>query len=426
MTENNNSGVHRAPERNRQPRIKPPAPLEQELHGCFRFFWDNFSRGERTYGLMPDRVPDIKHKCSVASNGFMLAAMAVGADFHWVDFNSAKTVCDRTLSTLLGLQQSHGFLYHFYSGDTGERYKQSELSTIDTALLFCGALTAGSYFGGSTLKLARRLVQRADWNYFYDPQRKQFRMAYYDGEGLHAWWDYYAEQLVIYVLAAAGNGWQFARDAYENLGRLQGKAANGQPFVHTWFGSLFAHQFSHAFVDFRGKTDSLGMDWFANSVTASLNDIVFCEQRPKLFPQGVWGLTSCAVPGGYRGNMGCPPSGNNDTEHFCDGTVAPCAALGSIVFTPQQSLKALEQFDKYPKLQGKYGLYDSFNPSQGCNTTCYIGIDKGITLLMGANYCHNTVWKYFNSLSEIRHAMSVLGFTQRQTTTASAEQIKLK
>lgn len=407
-------------------RIKPSAPLEQELHGCFRFFWDNFSRLERTYGLMPDRLPDPKHKCSTASNGFMLAALAVGADFRWIDFNAAKTVCERTLNTLLGLPERHGFLFHFYSGLTGERYKQSELSTIDTALLFCGALTAGSYFGGNILKLARRLVQRADWAYFYDPERKQFRMAYYDGEGMHAWWDYYAEQLVLYVLAAAGNGQDFAREAYDNLGRLHGLSANDKAFVHTWFGSLFAHQFSHAFVDFRGRKDATGMDWFANSVTATLNDITFCAQQPQLYPEGLWGLSSCAVPGGYNGHIGCPPSGNNNTEHVSDGTVAPYAVLGSLPFTPKQSLQALEKFQSVPGLVGKYGLYDSCNLSKGWTADCYIGIDKGISLLMGANYCRGTVWKLFNSLSEIRRAMHILGFAQVQATTALAEQIKLK
>ena len=389
-------------------------PMLDEMHACFRFFLDSFSRDKRTYGLMPDRLPNVKRKCSIASNGFMLAAMAVGTDFKWIDRSVAKTICDCTLETLLALPQDHGFLYHFYGMDDGARYHECELSTIDSALLFCGALTAGAYFGSTTLKLARELATRADWDYFYDPDRKMFHMARFEGKGMEAYWDYYAEQLMIYVLAAA-NGANCAREAYDNFGRLHGETFDGQDFIFTWFGSLFAHQFSHAFVDFEGKKDAFGTDWFDNSVKATRNDKLFCASQPQLYPDGIWGLTSCAIPGGYKGHIGSPPSGNDNTEHVSDGTVAPCAALGSIVFDPEAAFRALDRFRSYPALSGDYGLYDSFNPTLGWYADCYIGIDKGITLLMGANYYKRTVWKYFNSLKEIRNAMRILGFVPNTT-----------
>lgn len=385
----------------------------KEMEGCFRFFYENFSRDESTYGLMHDRIPDVKHKCSIAANGFMLAAMAVGVDMGYVDYEQAREICDRTMNTALRLEKDHGFFYHFYDIDTGLRRNKCELSTIDTALFICGALTAGAYFGGKTLELARTLANRCDWTYFYDAERKQFRMALFDS-GFSAWWDYYAEQLVMYVLAGAGSGKNIAREAYDNLGRLHGFTHGGKPFVHTWFGSLFAHQFSHCFVDFRNKTDAFGIDWFDNSVKASENDRDFCRSQSALYPKGLWGLTSCAIPGGYRGHIGCPPSGNGNTEHISDGTIAPGVSLASIVFTPRSSLAALRRFDRYPQLWGKYGLYDSVNFYQGWHTDCYIAIDKGATLLMGANYYYGTVWKYFNSLPEIRQSMQLLGFTDKK------------
>lgn len=389
--------------------------LSEEMERCFYFFYDNFSKDEHTFGLMHDRIPDVKHKCSVAANGFMLAAMAVGVDMGYIDIEQARRICDRTLQTILRLEHDHGFLYHFYDIDTAERRNKCELSTIDTALLICGALTAGAYFGGQTLELARVLAQRCDWSYFYDSERKMFRMARYD-DGFAVWWDYYAEQLVMYVLAAAGSGESFAREAYDNMQRLNGKTHDGREFIYTWFGSLFAHQFSHAFVDFKDKRDCKGTDWFENSVKASENDYDFCRSCPNLYPDGIWGLTSCAVPDGYKGHIGCAPSGNGNTEHISDGTVSPSAALGSLPFTPSNSLAALRQFDKYPQLHGKYGLYDAFNLSQGWFVDCYISIAKGITLLMGANYVKGTVWKHFNSLSEIRRAMNILGFTNKKNT----------
>ena len=36
----------------------------------------------------------------------------------------------------------------------------------------------------------------------------------------------------------------------------------GDEFMFSPFGSLFTHQFSHGFIDFRGKKDREGMDFF--------------------------------------------------------------------------------------------------------------------------------------------------------------------
>lgn len=364
---------------------------------------------------MTDRYPDTRHKCSIAANGFMLAAMVVGVEFGYISFKEAQEICTKTLQTVRRLEQDHGFYYHFYDHDDGARHNKCELSTIDTALMLCGALTAGAYFGGQTLELARELNERCDWNYFYDPERKMFRMARYD-DGFAVWWDYYAEQLMMYVLAGSNSSANIAREAYDNMGRLRGVTQSGKPFIHTWYGSLFAHQFSHAFVDFKDKVDADGIDWFENSVRASENDRDFCRSQSSLYPDGIWGITSCSTLKGYQGHYGAPPSGNGNTEHISDGTVSPSGALGSLPFTPDSVLAVLRQFGKYPQLFGKYGLYDAFNLNDDWIAEKYISIAKGITLLMGANYYKRTVWKYFNSLEEIRSAMQILGFTDKKNT----------
>src|SRR5579863_10348316 len=64
---------------------------------------------------------------------------------------------DRTLTLLRFLHSSHqgpepdatgykGFYYHFLDMQTGRRALQCELSTVDTAILLAGVLTAASYF----------------------------------------------------------------------------------------------------------------------------------------------------------------------------------------------------------------------------------------------------------------------------------------
>ncbi len=62
-----------------------------------------------------------------------------------------------------------GFYYHFLDMKTGRRTWQSEVSTIDTAILIAGALTAAQYFDRDTAaecelrQLAEELYRRADW-----------------------------------------------------------------------------------------------------------------------------------------------------------------------------------------------------------------------------------------------------------------------
>lgn len=386
--------------------------LEIERRHCFDYFYCNFSKEELTYGLMPDRIPDISDICSVAANAFMLAAMAVGVDFGYIPREEAEDICIRTLKTYRGMEREQGFYYHFYHLSNKCRAHKCELSLIDSALFFAGALTAGAYFGGETLKLARELFNDCNWEYFYSYERKMFRMAKYD-TGFTGYWDCYAEQLIVYFLAAASpKGRAIAPEAYRSFMRLQGEYG-GHPFIYSWFGSLFTHQYSHAFLDFRGYKDGEGVDWFANSVQATLANRQFCIDNAVHYTgygENSWGLTSCVTSKGYLGHIGAVPSGNGNSENLSEGTIAPAGALGSVVFTPEQSLCALDHFYKIQGLVKEFGLTDSFNSNRNWVCDCYISIDKGITLLMSANYTKGTIWNSFCSLNEIKKSFQVLGF----------------
>jgi len=45
-----------------------------------------------------------------------------------------------------GAAGAHGFFYHFLDMETGARFKDVELSTIDTTILLAGALTCEAWF----------------------------------------------------------------------------------------------------------------------------------------------------------------------------------------------------------------------------------------------------------------------------------------
>lgn len=388
--------------------------VERERKLCFKYFYDNFTREEKVYGLTPDSVHGKHYECSVAADGFMLAGMAIGADFGYISREEAESICIKSLKTHKSLARENGFFYHFYTMDTGERSRRCELSLIDTALFIAGALTAGAYFGGETLALARELYSGCEWEKFYSHKRKMFYMAKFDNIGFSGYWDCYAEQLIVYFLAAGSeNGQKVGKEGYDSFIRLKGEYG-GYEYIYSWFGSLFTHQFSHAFIDFKGYKDADGTDWYENTVKATLANRQFCIDRAdefKGFGENGWGLTSCLTRGGYTGHLGVKPSGNGGRENYVDGTIPPAGALGSAAFTPEESLAALEHFYSMDALVGEFGLKDAYNEGLGWFSEGYISIDKGITLLSLANLDdRRTVWKYFSTLPEIKTAYQVLGF----------------
>ena len=93
-----------------------------------------------------------------------------------------------------------------------------------------------------------------------------------------------------------------------------------------------------------------------------------------------------------------------------DGSVTPYASLASICFTPKYSLKALDYFNSIEGLNGKYGLTDSYNFDDYYISDCYIGIDKGPTIIMLDNYQNGTIWRYFMNCEMTKKALEKLSF----------------
>lgn len=63
------------------------------------------------------------------------------------------------------------------------------------------------------------------------------------------------------MLSAGSPTYPLDSDPYYAFGRLEGNYGE-HTFIHSWFGSIFTYQYSHAFVDFRGLEDEKGTDWY--------------------------------------------------------------------------------------------------------------------------------------------------------------------
>lgn len=394
------------------------AVADEESQADFSFFWEqaNSTPGSPGFGLIRDRWPGNPGIASIASVGFGLTAIPLGVERGWVTCAEAEARASGTLDTFLKLANEHGFFYHFLDMQTGARAWDSEVSIIDTGLFLAGALTAGRYFGGAIQEKAYALYQRVDWPWFVDAAKNQFWMAYRPGKGFEGHWDFYAEQLILYILAAGSEMHPVDPRLYDGFTRHRASYGDMPPFIHSWFGSLFTYQFSHAWVDFRQLTDRDGVNWFDNSVAAVKAQRQFAVDNPgkrATFGPDSWGLSASDGPGGYNGLYGAPPSGFDNRQHRIDGTVPPSAAIASIVFTPAESLAAMDHYRTFPSLWGKYGFVDAYNldVSPPWFDTDVIGIDKGISLLMIENARDGLVWQIFMGADPVQAGLSRLGFT---------------
>lgn len=408
--------------------------IEQEMKGSFDFFWNEVSLKEQvsgsdnpTYGLIADRYPNTSQTSSIASVGFGLTAYVVGVEEGYVTKEQAEERSLKTLKTMLVLQKDdttsyNGFLAHFINMTTGKRQGNNEISSVDTAILLMGALTAGEYFKGEVQTLANELYANVNWNAMLNTRsgKTYLSMGYsLERKTLLGNWDWYAEQLMMYVLGSGSPKEEHRIDkkAYYDFTRKKGKYKENE-YIYSWFGSIFTHQFSHAFIDFRNICDENGTNWFDNSVAASKAAYEFCQDRKeefKTFKEGGWGLTACDTMYGYSGKLGSEPRGWNKFEDSdysdYEATIAPCGAIGSVVFTPEESLKALKKYQSYEKLKGEYGLKDAYTlDGREWFAPDSIGIDKGITLLMLSNYKNEGVWSVVMKNESIKSGLENLGF----------------
>jgi len=393
--------------------------LAFEMRGSFDFFWEqaNTDLNSPGFGLIRDRYPGSEGISSIASIGFGLTAYLIGIEKGYVTYQEVYDRVNGTLDTLLSMDRVEGFYFHFVDMDTGERAWSSEVSTIDTAILMMGVLSVGEYFGGEIEAKAMQIYDGINWPWFIDESHHMFYMAYRPGEGYGGHWDFYAEQLMLYVLAAGSQTHPIDDTAYYEFTRHYARYGDGEAFIHSWFGSIFTYQFSHAWIDFREHTDAEGVNWFDNSVDASLahyNFAVDNDDEYLTLGPNAWGLSASDGPEGYSGLYGAPPSGFDNQSHFIDDTIPPYGAIGSIIFLPEQSQQAMLYYYSLEQLRGQYGFVDAFNLSQDWYASDVIGIDKGITLLMLANYESDIVYDIMMNNEYILNGLEVLQITKGQ------------
>ena len=379
-----------------------------ERQGCL-YFWEQAS--PKT-GQVLDRARndlggarDPRRMASIACTGFGLTALCIADQRGYLPHEQIVERVKTTLEWHLNsLPEVHGFFYHFADIETGERYRRSELSSIDTSLLLCGVLTARAHFEDPQIQsMAQQIYERVDWPWMLNGG-KTFSMGWKPDTGfLHARWKLYCELMMMYLLAIGSPTHAVAPEYWNNFTR---------PVIHykgynyiSGNDPLFTHQYSHAWYDFRERRDAYA-DYFTNSVTATRAHRAFCLSYPKWYSEDYWGITASDSVGGYTAGGGPPAQGP------LDGTVVPSAAAGSLAFVPADCLSVLRTMrTKWGKQAwGRYGFVDAFHPAANWYDADVLGIDQGISVVMAENLRSGLVWSTFMRNPECVSAMQRAGF----------------
>ncbi|MCS7224524.1 MAG: hypothetical protein NZ959_08215 [Armatimonadetes bacterium] len=382
--------------------------LEMIQKASFRYFLEEINEEK---GLVRDRS-NPEAPASIAATGFGLTAYAIAAEKGWVSHEKALQIVKTCLRFFANeAENQSGFLYHFLDFSTGQRYQEkwkSEISSVDTTWLLSGVCIAKVVFNTDrdVVRWATDIEERIDWNWMLDSE-KTLSMGWTPESGFLPYrWDHYAEHLLMYLFAIGSPTHPIPADCWLAWKR---EWTHYKGYRYLWGPPLFIHQYSHAFVDFRKWRDATA-DYWDSSVQATLANRQFCMDRSNQFRSygpDSWGLTACDGPEGYRAY------GAEDGWH--DGTVAPCAAAGSLPFVPNICLSALRYFyhTHGDKLWGRYGFKDAFNLDRNWWATDWVGIDQGITVIMIENLISGKVWQWMEQVPSIRNGIRLVGFVRR-------------
>ena len=418
------------------------AALETLQRQSFQYF---LHEANPANGLIVDKTA-AHWPASIAATGLALATYPVGVERG---FLSRAAAIARTLSTLRFFWNSpqgpepdatgyHGFYYHFLNMQSGRRAWQCELSTIDSALLLAGALTAGQYFDAGTpdeqeiRTLAEALYLRADWVWAQNAGDTVTHGWTPESGFLPYRWEGYDEALLLYVLGLGSPSHPLPQRAYaawcatyrweHNLG-----------YDYLYAGPLFTHQLSHIWIDFREIQDAFmrdkGIDYFENSRRATYVQRAYAVDNPLGFAHygaHCWGLTASEGPGpdvvvvdglerrffDYVGR-GVPYGPD-------DGTIAPWAVAASLPFAPEIVLPALDYCIHDIRLTefNRYGFKASFNPTyptgtreaHGWVSPWHFGLNEGPTVLMIENYRSGLLWQLMRGCPHIIGGLRRAGF----------------
>lgn len=385
----------------------------------FKYFWD-FAHPNS--GLARERNTS-GNLVTTGGSGFGIMGTIVAINRNFITKAEGLDRIQKITSFLKSADKFHGAFPHWLDGNTGKvlpfSTKDNGADLVETSFLMEGLLVARQYFKGTDASETQlradinQLYNNVEWDWFRNGAQEKLLWHWsldynFDINLQVKGWD---EALMVYVLAASSTSHTIPKSVYDNGWAGNGSLKNGNSFYGVNLplgpnagGPLFYEHYSLMALNPTGLTDAYA-NYETQAKAHSLINYNYCVANPKNFTgysPDCWGLTSSDVNGGYTASS---PTNDN-------GYIAPTAAISSIAFTPQESLKAIRFFyyKLGDKVWGEYGFKDAFSLNDPWFAESYLAIDQGPQIVMIENYRTGLIWDLFMSCPEVKSGLIKLGF----------------
>lgn len=392
------------------------AIIDELERKAFAYFKDH---AHPATGLVRDRAPNfdkgghLSDKASIAATGYYLSILPEAVRRGWMSKAQARREAAKVLAAAAKAEHHDGILYHFVDRTTGKRWKQSETSTLDTAILLNGVMVAAVYFPELTRE-TNLLLDRVDWpSYLVERQgKKLLSMGWHPDKGRLGPVDVRTSEAAMPLLLAIGSKRSIDTECWYNTD-VSYREIEGQKVLHGHL-PLFVSYYGLCWADLRGLIDRQGTDLCSNSRLAALANRSFCRnvgaKQNKTYRMeggGFWGISAGDAATGYV----APGPLLNDA----DGTVWPMTALAALPWASDELNVDISQWrasKQWPKIIGKYGIAP-FNQDTDWIAPEIIGIDLGAFLLNVANHRNRTIWDLWMQHSVAKRGLSKVGLTKQ-------------
>ena len=405
--------------------VKDRLLLDRLQYDAFRYMW------EHTFAESGLAYEDSRNKesgqATIGGSGFGVAAIVVAAERGWI---SREDAAARVLKIATFLRDKtdrknlHGAFPHWLDGRTGKTISFGEQDNgadlVETAFMMQGLLIARAYFAADTEQekalrdCITELWQDVDWHWFTRSENNglfwHWSPQHEFGMGMKI--SGFNEAMVAYVLALGSPTHPISREAakyWYSTEEYQPKTGNGYTIeaANAYGGCMFLSHYSFIGLDPRRMADShVRRGYMVRNITHTLMNRAYAlESAPAehQFSEGFWGLTSCNIKDGYRYQ-----SAYNEV-----GTVAPTAALSSMPYTPEYSMRVLWNInDNYrDRMWGMFGPYDAFSLKDNWFDNSYLAIDQLPIVCMVENYRSGLLWSLFMNIPEVQEGLARMGIS---------------
>ena len=404
------------------PVISDNALLDLVQQQTFKYFWDY---GHPVSGLARERSNATPETVTSGGSGFGVMAIVTAVSRGFITRAQGLTRIQTIVSFLKNTAPKfHGAFSHWMNGTTGAVVpfgaNDDGADLVETSYMMMGLLTARQFFNGAdpaetTLRNdVNTLWNGVEWDWFRQNGKKVLYWNWSPNSGfavnvpIQGW----NECLITYVLAASSPTHSIPKAVYDSGFARNGAMINNTssfgyqlPLGPALGGPLFFEHYSFLGINPNGLNDA-----YANYTTQTKNhtliNYTYCVLNYKSwfgYSDSCWGLTASDIQNGYTAS-----SPTNDVSY-----IAPTAAISSLPYTPNESLKALKFFYYVlgDKIWGQYGFKDAFSLQNLWFADSYLAIDQGPMIVMIENYRSSLLWNLFTSCPEVKTGMLSLGFS---------------